>query len=149
MEPEERGLEVLIHRLRQAQRSAIQAELQSAELGDVCHPLLLCVLGTMGPGCTQRELARRMDVSPAAVATSLKSLEKRGYVRREPEPEDARCNRVELTERGRQAAGDCAECYQRLNQRMLRGLTGGEREQLRTLCNKMLENLLRPEEADS
>lgn len=129
--------------LRQAYRGAVKAELDAAGLQEVSHPLLLCILHSAadGQGLTQRELAQRLEVSPAAVTTSLKSLEKRGYIHREPEPQDARRNRVCLTERGQQAVETCAGCFQRVNQRMCQGLTAEERQQIRALFQRMLENL--------
>lgn len=134
---------MLVQHLRQAYRSAVKAELDAAGLQEVSHPLLLCILRSAanGKGLTQRELAQRLEVSPAAVTTSLKSLEKRGYIHREPEPQDARRNRVCLTERGQQAVETCAECFQRVNQRMCQGLTAEERQQIQALFQRMLENL--------
>ena len=102
-------LGVLERQLHQARQNAIQAELAAAGLQEIGHPMLLCVLGVTGerrPGTpvrTQRELARLLHVSPAAVTTSLKSLERKGYILREPGDGDARCNRVLLTEKGQQA----------------------------------------------
>lgn len=85
-------LGVLEHKLHQAHRNAVQAELNAAGLQEVGHPLLLCILRSAGDRCpdgqvqAQRELSTLLDISPAAVATSLKSLEKKGYIHREPEP---------------------------------------------------------------
>lgn len=76
-------LGVLDHKLHQAHRNAVQAELNAAGLQEVGHPLLLCILRSAGDRCpdgqvqAQRELSTLLDISPAAVATSLKSLEKR------------------------------------------------------------------------
>lgn len=76
-------LGVLEHKLHQAHRNAVQAELNAAGLQEVGHPLLLCILRSAGDRCpdgqvqAQRELSTLLDISPAAVATSLKSLEKR------------------------------------------------------------------------
>ena len=83
-------LGVLERQLHQARQNAIQAELAAAGLQEIGHPMLLCVLGITGerrlgtPVRTQRELARLLHVSPAAVTTSLKSLERKGYILREP-----------------------------------------------------------------
>ena len=139
-------LEMLAQHLRQAYRSAVQAQLDAAGLREVGHPLLLCILrgAAQEPDLTQRELARRLEVSPAAVTTSLKSLEKRGYIHREPQPGDARRNRVCLTDEGRQAVETCAACFQRVNDRLVRGLSEEEKEQMRRLFRKMLDNLRNP-----
>ena len=109
--------------------------------------MLLCVLGVTGerrsgtPVRTQRELARLLHVSPAAVTTSLKSLERKGYISREPGDGDARCNRVLLTEKGQQAVDDCLACLRRVSRRMYAGLTNEEQAVMRSLYLRMLDNL--------
>lgn len=103
-------LGLLEHQLHLARQNAIQTELAAAGLQEVGHPMLMCILRTADTrgtdGQTQRDLAQLLHVSPAAVATSLKSLEKKGYIRREPEPGDARRNRVTLTDKGQRAVDD-------------------------------------------
>ena len=143
-------LGVLEHKLHQAHRSAVQAELNAAGLQEIGHPLLLCILRSAGDRCphgqvqAQRELARLLDISPAAVATSLKSLEKKGYIHREPEPGDARRNRVRLTPKGQQAVDDCYACLQRVSRRMYAGFSTQEQTQLHSYYLRALDNL-RPE----
>ena len=48
-------------------------------------------------------LAERLGVSQQAASKAVADLERRGYVRREADPEDGRARRVALTERGEQA----------------------------------------------
>ena len=104
-------LGVLERQLHQARQNAIQAELAAAGLQEIGHPMLLCVLGVTGerrtgsPVRTQRELARLLHVSPAAVTTSLKSLERKGYILRGARRRGRRCNRVLLTEKGAAGGG--------------------------------------------
>jgi DNA-binding MarR family transcriptional regulator len=45
-------------------------------------------------------LAERLDVTQQAASKSVADLERRGYVARTPDPDDARVRRVALTERG-------------------------------------------------
>ena len=140
-------LGVLERQLHQARQGAIQAELTAAGLQEVGHPMLLCVLGITGeqhpdaPVRTQRELARLLHVSPAAVTTSLQSLERKGYILREPGDGDARCNRVLLTDKGRQAVMDCLACLQRVSRRMYAGFTTEEQAIMRSFYLRMLDNL--------
>lgn len=47
------------------------------------------------------DIAREMDVSTARIAVLLNKMEKNGFLRREPSPEDARKTVVKLTEQGR------------------------------------------------
>lgn len=49
---------------------------------------------------SQTELARAFEVSTAAIAVSLKRLEKGGYIRRSAAINDTRYNEVALTDRG-------------------------------------------------
>ena len=140
-------LGVLERQLHQARQGAIQAELTAAGLQEVGHPMLLCVLGITGeqhpdaPVRTQRELARLLHVSPAAVTTSLQSLERKGYILREPGDGDARCNRVLLTDNGHQAVKDCLACLQRVSRRMYAGFTTEEQAIMRSFYLRMLDNL--------
>ena len=103
-------MELLSRSLHQAHRAAIQSELKAAGLGEVGHPMLVSILQSAGESpdgqCqAQRELADLLHISPAAVANSLKGLERDGYIRREPWQEDARRNRVFLTKKGRRCGG--------------------------------------------
>lgn len=53
------------------------------------------------PNCSQIEIAREMEISPAAVAVSLKKLESGGYITRETTESDNRTHRVTITPKGR------------------------------------------------
>ena len=149
MQPSVQELEILARQVNQAHRSAVQAELNAAGLGEVGHPLLLTILQSScgqdpeGQCHAQRDLAQLLHISPAAVATSLKSLEKSGYIRREP-GSDARRNRVILTQKGQQAVSGCQNAFTSVSQRMLSGFSPEEREQLLSFRRRMLRNLLGP-----
>ena len=52
-------------------------------------------------GMTQREIVERSFSDPSTVRAMLVLLEKRGWVRREFDPDDARVRRVSLTVEGR------------------------------------------------
>lgn len=143
-------MELLDQRLVHAHRSAISEELVRRGLGEVGHPMLLTILKYSGesdpdrPWRAQRELADQLRISPAAVANSLKSLERGGYIIREPGQQDARRNRVLLTEKGRQAVEGCQAAFEAVARRMLEGFSGEEREQLLSFRRRMLDNLSRP-----
>lgn len=53
---------------------------------------------------TLREIANAIEVDPSAATVGVDRLERRGFVRREAHPNDARSKLVHLTEAGRQAA---------------------------------------------
>ena len=58
-------------------------------------------------GTRLTELARRARMSKQGMMLVVDDLESRGYVRRVPDPEDARAKVVKLTARGRQCAAEC------------------------------------------
>ena len=138
-------LELLNLQLHQAHRKAVDAELSRRGLREVGHPMLMTILQSYerNSECCQAqcELAQQLHISPAAVATSLKSLEKSGYIRREPEERDARRNRVLLTEQGRRAVEGCQEAFRAVADRMLDGFSPEEQELLRQFRERMLNNL--------
>lgn len=135
-------LELLSQQVHQAHRNAVAAELAARGLSEVGHPVLLTILKAGASQCfAQRELADLLHISPAAVASSLKSLEKGGYIRREPEPGDARRNRVQLTAKGWMAVADCEAVFQCVSERMLAGFTQEEQELLTDFRSRMLQNL--------
>jgi len=142
-------LDMLSRRLSQAHRSAVQAELNASGLREVGHPMLVSILQSAEEGpehqCqAQRELADLLHVSPAAIANSLKCLERDGYIHREPWQKDARRNRVILTEKGLQAVEGCRDVFRRVSSRMMAGFTPEELEQLAWFRQRMLDNLLAP-----
>ena len=140
-------MELLSRSLNQAHRAAVQAELNAAGLKEVGHPMLVSILQSAdedpdGQFQAQRELADLLHVSPAAVANSLKCLERDGYVRREPWPKDARRNRVILTEKGAVAVEGCRAVFLRVSTRMMAGFSPEELNQLARFQRRMLDNLL-------
>ena len=150
MEISFREMELLSRSLNQAHRAAIQTELNAAGLEKVGHPMLVSILQSAeedpGGQCqAQRELADLLHVSPAAVANSLKCLERDGYVRREPWQRDARRNRVILTEKGAAAVEGCRDVFRRVSARMMAGFTSEELQQLVWYQRRILDNLTHPD----
>ncbi len=140
-------LDLLSRQLNHAHRMAVQAELNASGLREVGHPMLVSILQSAEEGCqcqAQRELADLLHVSPAAVANSLKCLERDGYIHREPWQDDARRNRVLLTEKGLQAVEGCRDVFRRVNARMLDGFSPEECAQLARFRRRMVDNLLDP-----
>lgn len=140
-------LMLLQQMLHHAQRSAIQAELAAAGLQEVGHPMLMSILKSSDDGLSpgrsmdQRELSDALHVSPAAVAASLKSLERAGYLRRERLDGDQRRNQIIITEKGRAAVAECSAAIQRVHARIFRDFAPEELAQLHSFRRRMLHNL--------
>lgn len=147
MEHQFHEMDLLSRQLNQTHRAAIQWELNAAGLGEVGHPMLMSILQSAeedpeGRCQAQRELADLLHVSPAAVANSLKCLERDGYIRREPWQKDARRNHVILTEKGAQAVESCRAIFRRVSTQMMAGFSPEELSQLAEFQHRMLNNLL-------
>ena len=93
------------------------------------------------PGCTQKEAADELDVTPASAAASLKRLEKAGYVTRTPDEKDARRNRLYITAAGQERMDENCRQFAALDAKMFAGMEEGEIEAFRRACEKMFDNL--------
>jgi len=78
-------------------------------------------------GMTPTELAQWMVAPPTTVSSYVKRLERRGHVRRVPDPTDRRSHRVELTDLGRAAHRKAGELFEpflnSVNRRLGAGVT--------------------------
>ena len=68
------------------------------------------------------DMAEEAHVTKQAMMTLADELEARGYVRRVPDPSDARAKLVRLTARGRTAAAQCRRAVIAIDQRTRRRL---------------------------
>ena len=93
------------------------------------------------PGCTQKEAADELDVTPASAAASLKRLEKAELVLRKPDEKDTRRNQLFITEKGMAHMEENKRRFTRLDERMFQGMTEEEVEAFRRACEKMFDNL--------
>ena len=92
------------------------------------------------PGCTQKEAADELDVTPASAAASLKRLEKAGLVARQMDSRDARRNRLTLTPEGQEKLEANRRAFDALDKQMLSGLTEAEIAAFQKTCEKMFDN---------
>ena len=120
---------VLFHFLHHAHHRRVNEEWNARGLGDVGAPMLLAALYN-----SEKE-------GRATVAVSLKNLEGKGYLLRITDEGDQRRNRVHLTEKGRNAVERGTEAFQAVEEQMLAGFSGEEKERLTGFFVRMLENL--------
>lgn len=135
---------ILFHALHRTYMNAVQTELHGRGLSDLGSPLILFILehhGDHGEIASQRELAQALRVSQATIATSLKSLERLGYVEKRLDDKDNRRKRIAITEKGTAAVKQCFAVCNEINRRMMEGLSPQEKGDLDRLHRRMLENL--------
>ncbi len=92
-------------------------------------------------GCTQKELADMLMVSPASVAVSTKRLEKAGLIARRTDENNARCNRLSITEQGVEICDRCCETFEKIDSRAFEGFTEEETDEFVSYLNRIIVNL--------
>ncbi len=92
---------------------------------------------------TQKDLAKHFDISPAAVAVTLKKLESDGYIERGKcgERSDSRYNEIRITERGRDAALQSRKYFQHVDSQAFKDFSAQELAEFTYLLERMQENL--------
>jgi len=126
-------------RIGKSHRMLLEHHLNKNGLFRSQHQLLMCIF--QNPDASQKDLAKFHNVSTAAIAMSLKKLEKGGYVERSADSQDNRFNKVAITEKGFREAVKSQEFFIKVEQRMLDGFSDGEKEALYGYLNRIYENL--------
>jgi len=88
---------------------------------------------------TAAELCKRLRHDPGAMTRVLDRLQTMGLLRRERAPNDRRALRLELTENGARVLPEIRTAAVRASNRMLRGFTHTEAQQLIGLLKRLLE----------
>jgi DNA-binding MarR family transcriptional regulator len=88
-----------------------------------------------------RELSQATLLSSAGMTAQLDQLEERSLVRRSPHPEDRRAIHVTLTRTGQKTVDEAISIYLVGHERLLAGLSSGDRQNLDVLLRKLLVSL--------
>lgn len=114
----------IMHRLS-IQRASVQ---EGVHLGQ--PPILIYI--AEHEGCTQREIADALQVSPASIATSLKRMQRSGLIQKKVDSTDLRSNCLTLTPEGQSAMQRSRQACDAVDRRMFEGFS---REELSTFCH--------------
>ncbi len=106
------------------------------------HKLLL-TLSRLGPEACQRDLAESMHITPAAVAVTLKKLEKAGIVEKVISEKDNRYNRIIITEKGEKIVKESYEMFRSIDTQAFEGFSEEEMAQLCGYLERVRENFLK------
>lgn len=101
---------------------------------------LLCRLSQQD-GVTQSQLSESLNCEPPTIANTVKSLETYGLIERKRDVNDARVNRVYLSEKGKKIIAPVKEVWQSEQDKLLEGLTEEELILLKGLLKKLANNL--------
>lgn len=128
-----------MHRLELLRKIQLRSAMTALGLHPGQPPLLEFILSH--PGCTQKEAADELDVSPASAAASLKRLEKAGLVARQQDAQDGRRNQLALTAEGKAKVEAVRAKMDALDARQFSGIGDREADAFLKTCEKMFENL--------
>ncbi|QRE73174.1 MarR family winged helix-turn-helix transcriptional regulator [Methylobacterium aquaticum] len=134
--------ETIAYNLRLAQNASFQAF--SALTGDLgLRPGWYALLQLIGdnPGVSQTALSLATSRDKSTLTPLLGDLERRGLIRREPDPADRRGRRISLTEDGRAKLALLADCAARHDARLNALFAPGQRQQIILLLKTLTEAL--------
>lgn len=94
------------------------------------------------PGRSQRELADAMRLERATVTVTLQKLERGGFIRREPDPDDQRVMRIFPTQKGIEAETNITSEIDRFHQACIESLDSEQRQQLSELLQKLEDAII-------
>ena len=98
----------------------------------------LAVIDGAGRALTPSEIGERVLLPSASITSTLDILERRGWVRRVPNPDDRRSLLIEITPEGRVTADQLLPGIRTLEREVLSVLTKSERTQLLAMLSKVL-----------
>ena len=125
-------------------RKIMQSSLDETGIYHAQHRLLMKIFHNQY--ASQKELAESMEVSTAAIAVSLKKLEKGGYAQKVMDQSDNRLNQIVITEKGNQIVEQSKQIFDQSEQKVFQGFTDEEKNVLYILMQKLHVNLSDMEE---
>ena len=130
---------MLLYRAFHAQRGALRPCLDALGLR-FGQPRVLGYLLRNGAS-RQRELADYCEVDPAAVSRMLDSLQRGGVVSREADGANRRCERIQITDKGRAAYAAWQDSCLEMEGKMVDGFTEEERARFADYLARVHQNL--------
>ncbi len=100
-------------------------------LGVLCHM----------PGLTHTQLMEHLAIEPPSVTSLVNGMQRKGWIRWEKSPADARAKRLFLTPAGRRLIDSLRKATEPIERRMAAALNESERETLRSLLRTLVESL--------
>ena len=94
-----------LHFIDRLSKNLVRSGMERFGLKDIGHPYILKVLvdsGDEGLVVSQKKFAKKLMITPAAVAQSIKRMEKDGLITKISDENDLRVNRIRITDKGRE-----------------------------------------------
>ena len=105
------------------------------------HRMLVTLAKQQEDTPSQKDLAESMGISPAAVTTTLKRLEKEEFIIRSATDEDNRRNEIRITDKGLTKITECREIFEATDRAMFEGFSEEEMATLLSFMERIDRNL--------
>ncbi len=138
--PDIRDFWLALKSVLRSARLLINARLTPLNLTSAEGDILFHLLSDVG-GLTQEKLTERLDVGKAAVSRTVDSLVKKGYVKREPHPSDARSHRVLATGKAEEIGLGIERAYNDVYELIKRDIPEEDFGRLALLLGRVADNL--------
>ena len=133
-----RAIEMMI-KTDHMHRALIDSRAGSLGIHRTQHRILMH-LARHGKLPSQKDLARHLDVTPAAVTCALKKIEKDGYIERTL-GHDNRYNEIQITEKGRVLVQQTRTMFSEVDESMFVGFSDDELETYISCLEKLQANI--------
>lgn len=120
-------------------RSLIDSRVRDIGIHRTQHRILM-QLAREGKLPSQKELADRLDITPAAVTGALKKIEQDGYIKRTL-GHDTRFNEIKITEKGRALVALTKELFSKADASMFEGFSDEELDTYISCLEKFQANI--------
>ena len=90
---------------------------------------------------TQDDLTSRLFLDKSAVARALRSLEEKGFIHKEKDQTDQRCNRISLTPKSLAAEPCIMKALDQWNEILMSGMNEEERDMAYQILIRMTDNI--------
>lgn len=121
-------------------RRAVENKIGTTGVHKSQHMILMYLYRNNGD-VSQKDIAKHFEISPAAVAVSLKKLECGGYIERNCAESDNRFNEIRITKKGEELVEYSRKVFEEVDDKAFEGISNSEREILSGLLDKITNNL--------
>lgn len=90
---------------------------------------------------SQKELAKRLNVTPPSITSMIKKMEQEGYIIRKADEQDQRVMRLTLAKKGKDCVAYVIKTAGKLEEIVFEGMTAEEKMLFRRLLLQILENV--------
>ena len=130
------------HNMIRSARQIVNGNLHPLNLSSAEGNILLHLL-TQDQEMGQEQLVEQLDISKPAVSRTLDSLEAKGFVSRQQDPDDRRVRRVRLTDQAREIGSAVEQAYNQLYTLAMQGISQEELDYFVKLFHRISENFVR------